>query len=276
MDDFQWNWGAGPVKDDEFRWNWAKANVDPSYKPQGPGIGSLLRAIHPDTQADAIQQMNNNLATDRANIETIAKQGARENDFVNKLYEQGMDEMKLQETMQGRKNADNRNILDAEKQYTAAPDEGSRQFWANRIKLLDPQNAESRIANLEGMRVETQKQNKLGKETLAKYSGRFKTPKEQEDAIKEVTKLYEEGDENGVKLNLDDYTKIVQTINGKLDLNTERSITAGNMRSANQTEKEIKNKNLKDKETWIKEYAKKYPGHTPDYYEERYKKAHKL
>ena len=44
MDDFQWNWGAGPVKDDEFRWNWAKANVDPSYKIQGPGIGSLLRA----------------------------------------------------------------------------------------------------------------------------------------------------------------------------------------------------------------------------------------
>lgn len=127
MDDFQWNWGAGPVKDDEFRWNWAKANVDPSYKIQGPGIGSLLRAIHPDTQADAIQQMNNNLAADRANIETIAKQGALENDIVNKLYEQGMDEMKLQETMQGRKNADNRNktaAMDIAMRALSTGDEG--------------------------------------------------------------------------------------------------------------------------------------------------------
>lgn len=105
MDDFQWNWGAGPVKDDEFRWNWAKANVDPSYKIQGPGIGSLLRAIHPDTQADAIQQMNNNLAADRANIETIAKQGARENDFVNKLYEEQADAERTANAAQGHKNA---------------------------------------------------------------------------------------------------------------------------------------------------------------------------
>ena len=100
MDDFQWNWGAGPVKDDEFRWNWAKANVDPSYKIQGPGIGSLLRAIHPDTQADAIQQMNNNLAADRANIETIAKQGALENDIVNKLYDEQADSIAKQNSSQ--------------------------------------------------------------------------------------------------------------------------------------------------------------------------------
>lgn len=236
----EWNFSKSPVNDSDFRWNWAKANVDPSYKPQGPGIGSLLMSLNPNTQQQGLQQINADMARDEAARDALLKQGARENDFVNKLYEQGMDEMKLQETMQGRVNADNRNILDAEKQYTAAPDEGSRQFWANRIKLLDPQNAESRIATLEGMRVETQKQNKLGKETLAKFSGRFKTPKEQEDAIKEVTKLYEEGDENGIKLNLDDYTKIVQTINGKLDLNTERNITAGNMRSNDRTQKQIK------------------------------------
>jgi hypothetical protein len=105
MDDFQWNWGAGPVKDDEFRWNWAKANVDPSYKIQGPGIGSLLRAIHPDTQADAIQQMNNNLAADRANIETIAKQGALENDIVNKLYDEQADSISKMNSKIGHMNS---------------------------------------------------------------------------------------------------------------------------------------------------------------------------
>ena len=120
MDDFQWNWGAGPVKDDEFRWNWAKANVDPSYKIQGPGIGSLLRAIHPDTQADAIQQMNNNLAADRANIETIAKQGALENDIVNKLYDEQAEAERTANAAQGHKNA----AMDIAMRALATGDEG--------------------------------------------------------------------------------------------------------------------------------------------------------
>ena len=236
----EWNFSKSPVNDSDFRWNWAKANVDPSYKPQGPGIGSLLMSLNPNTQQQGLQQINTDMARDAAARDALLKQGAAENKIIDELYNQDMDMKRLAETMKGRVNADNRNILDAEKQYTAAPDEGSRQFWANRIKLLDPQNAESRIANLEGMRVETQKQNKLGKETLAKFSGRFNTPGEQADAIKEVTKLYEEGDENGVKLNLDDYTKIVQAINGKLDLKTERSITAGNIKSNDNTQKQIK------------------------------------
>ncbi len=129
MEDFQWNWGAGPVKDDEFRWNWAKANVDPSYKIQGPGIGSLLRAIHPDTQADAIQQMNNNLATDRANIETIAKQGAAENDFVNKLYEEQAAAERTANAAQGHKNA----AMDLAMKALATGDEG--QINAARYNL---------------------------------------------------------------------------------------------------------------------------------------------
>jgi hypothetical protein len=197
-------------------------------------------SLNPNTQQQGLQQINDDMARDTAARDAVLKQGAAENKIIDELYNQDMDMKKLAETMQGRVNADNRNILDAEKQYTAAPDEGSRQFWANRIKLLDPQNAESRIATLEGMRGETQKQNKLGKETLAKYSGRFKDKDAQDDAIAEVTKLYEEGDENGVKLNTDDYTKIIQAINGKLDLNTERSINAGNMRSNDQTQKQIK------------------------------------
>ena len=236
----EWNFQKSPVNDSDFRWNWAKANVDPSYKPQGPGIGSLLMSLNPNTQQQGLQQINDDMARDTAARDALLKQGTAENKIIDELYNQDMDMKKLAETMQGRVNADNRNILDAEKQYTAAPDEGSRQFWANRIKLLDPQNAESRIQNLEGMRVETQKQNKLGKETLAKYSGRFKNKNDQDAAIDEVTKLYEEGDDNGVKLTTDDYTKIVQAINGKLDLNTERSITAGNMRSNDRTQKQIK------------------------------------
>lgn len=236
----EWNFSKSPVNDSDFRWNWAKANVDPSYKPQGPGIGSLLMSLNPNTQQQGLQQINDDMSRDTAARDAVLKQGAAENKIIDELYNQDMDMKKLAETMQGRVNADNRNILDAEKQYAAAPDEGTRQFWASRIKLLDPQNAESRIANLEGMRVETQKQNKLGKETLAKFSGRFNTPGEQADAIKEVTKLYEDGDENGVKLTLDDYAKIVQSINGKLDLSTERNITAGNMKSNDRTQKQIK------------------------------------
>ena len=222
-----------------FNWRWMLDSVQPQG-PTGGSVGALFKDMRdsmkggPGGNVDKAFAMNKALRDENVAYGNSLGDLEKENDKHNLAW------ANFENTKQGRVNADNRNILDAEKQYTAAPDEGSRQFWANRIKLLDPQNAESRIATLEGMRVETQKQNKLGKETLAKYSGRFKNKNDQDAAIAEVTKLYEEGDENGVKLNTDDYTKIVQAINGKLDLNTERSITAGNMRSNDNTQKQIK------------------------------------
>lgn len=270
MDDFQWNWGAGPVKDDEFRWNWAKANVDPSYKIQGPGIGSLLRAIHPDTQADAIQQMNNNLATDRANIETIAKQGAAENDFVNKLYDEQAAAERTANALEGHRSSWMQNYSDA----VAKGDKA-------RIKLLEQQATELFGNNAldiikEGQMVadKAKEQNynydKI-MESLPSTDRKFDNPEQRTDAIALVNEAEKNGD-----ITREQATKARSKINSIPDwttINTNMSIQA---HSQNRVNKSVENKNLKDKETWIKEYKAKYPGKSDAYYEERYKKAHKL
>ena len=74
----EWNFSKSPVNDSDFRWNWAKANVDPSYKPQGPGIGSLLMSLNPNTQQQGLQQINADMARDAAARDAVLKQGAAE------------------------------------------------------------------------------------------------------------------------------------------------------------------------------------------------------
>lgn len=193
MDDFQWNWGAGPVKDDEFRWNWAKANVDPSYKIQGPGIGSLLRAIHPDTQADAIQQMNNNLAADRANIETIAKQGARENDFVNKLYEEQAEAERTANAAQGHKNA----AMDLAMKALTSNDPG--QIAAARYNLeqqYGKEYADQIMATAEQNKKLTDKQMDKVNEELANIPGLYNSDTDKIAAQRRAYKLLSDGEIN--------------------------------------------------------------------------------
>ena len=91
----EWNFSKSPVNDSDFRWNWAKANVDPSYKPQGPGIGSLLMSMNPNTQQQGLQQINADMARDAAARDAVLKQGAAENKIINELYNQDMDKAKL-------------------------------------------------------------------------------------------------------------------------------------------------------------------------------------
>ena len=91
----EWNFQKSPVNDSDFRWNWAKANVDPSYKPQGPGIGSLLMSLNPNTQQQGLQQINADMARDTAARDAVLKQGAEENKIIDELYNQDMEMKKL-------------------------------------------------------------------------------------------------------------------------------------------------------------------------------------
>jgi uncharacterized membrane protein YcaP (DUF421 family) len=108
-------------------------------------------------------------------------------------------------------------------------------------------------------------------ESLPSTDRKFDNPEQRTDAIA----LVNEAEKNG-EITREQATKARAKINSIPDwttVNTNMSIQA---HSQNRVNKSVENKNLKDKETWIKEYAKKYPGHTPDYYEKRYKKAHQL
>lgn len=102
----EWNFSKSPVNDSDFRWNWAKANVDPSYKPQGPGIGSLLMSMNPNTQQQGLQQINADMARDAAARDAVLKQGAAENQIINELYNQDMDKAKLLDSQEKSKNAE--------------------------------------------------------------------------------------------------------------------------------------------------------------------------
>lgn len=101
----EWNFSKSPVNDSDFRWNWAKANVDPSYKPQGPGIGSLLMSLNPNTQQQGLQQINDDMARDTAARDAVLKQGAAENQIINELYNQDMDMKKLLDSQEKSRNA---------------------------------------------------------------------------------------------------------------------------------------------------------------------------
>lgn len=240
MDDFQWNWGAGPVKDDEFRWNWAKANVDPSYKPQGPGIGSLLRAIHPDTQADAIQQMNNNLATDRANIETIAKQGARENDFVNKLYDDQAAAERTANAEQGHKNA----AMDMAMKALATNDPG--QIAAARYNLENQygkEYADKVMTIAEQNKKLTDKQMDKVNEELANIPGLYDSDTDKIVAQRRAYKLLADG-----QINIDGYKAMLSKIGSAKTKEEMRLMANTNYNNENMIHKRRKKDQEKEKE----------------------------
>ena len=152
MEDFKWNFAQSnptPVNDTEFRWNWAKANVDPSYKVQSPGIGSLLRAINPETQSDAINQMNAEFARDNAAREMLMKQGAAENkileDLWNQNYKENYDSLQQAKNQTAKLNARN----DAIKNYANAlqsGDEAQIELAKTQIQSMFPEEAEGIFA----------------------------------------------------------------------------------------------------------------------------------
>lgn len=129
----EWNFQKSPVNDSDFRWNWAKANVDPSYKPQGPGIGSLLMSFNPNTQQQGLQQINADMARDAAARDAVLKQGAAENQIINELYNQDMDMKKLLDSQEKSRNAEQGHKNSWIEKYSKAVADGDERT----MKLLE-------------------------------------------------------------------------------------------------------------------------------------------
>ena len=108
-------------------------------------------------------------------------------------------------------------------------------------------------------------------ESLPSTDRKFDNPEQRTDAIA----LVNEAEKNG-EITREQATKARAKINSIPDWTTINLNMSKQAHSQNRVNKSVENKNLKDKETWIKEYKAKYPGKSDAYYEKRYKKAHNL
>ena len=196
----EWNFQKSPVNDSDFRWNWAKANVDPSYKPQGPGIGSLLMSLNPNTQQQGLQQINDDMARDTAARDAVLKQGAAENKIINELYNQDMDMKKLLDSQEKSRNAEQGHknaAMDLAMRALATNDPG--QIAAARFNLENQygkEYADQIMATAEQNKKLTDKQMIKVNEELANFPGLYESDTDKIVAQRRAYKLLSDGEIN--------------------------------------------------------------------------------
>ena len=108
-------------------------------------------------------------------------------------------------------------------------------------------------------------------ESLPSTDRKFDNPEQRDAAIAVVNQAEKDGE-----ITREQATKARTKINSIPDWTTININMSKQAHSQNRVNKSVENKNLQDKDKWIEDYKAKYPGHTDAYYEERYKKAHKL
>lgn len=271
----EWNFSKSPVNDSDFRWNWAKANVDPSYKPQGPGIGSLLMSMNPNTQQQGLQQINADMARDNAARDVVLKQGAAENQIIDELYNQDMDKAKLIDSQEKTKGSLEGHRSSWMQNYSDAVAKGDKA----RMDLLEQQAVDLfgenalQIINQGKLVADKAKEQNYNydkiMESLPSTDRKFDNPEQRKSSIS----IVDEAEKNGA-ITREQATKARTHINSIPDWTTININMGKQAHSQNRVNKSVEQKNVQDKESWIKKYQEE---HHVTYYEaeKRWKQSHK-
>lgn len=271
----EWNFSKSPVNDSDFRWNWAKANVDPSYKPQGPGIGSLLMSLNPNTQQQGLQQINADMARDAAARDAVLKQGAAENQIINELYNQDMDMKKLldsQEKTKGAKEGHKNSWIANYSKAVADGDGRTMKLLENEAVGLFGNNALEIINQGKIAADEAKEQNynydKI-MESLPSTDRKFDNPEQRGAAIAIVDEA-----EKNKKITREQATKARTHINSIPDWATINLNMSKQAHSQNRVNKSVVKENVNEKNSWVEKYMKEH--NVPKYEaEKRWEQSHK-
>lgn len=271
----EWNFQKSPVNDSDFRWNWAKANVDPSYKPQGPGIGSLLMSLNPNTQQQGLQQINDDMDRDTAARDAVLKQGAAENKIINELYNQDMDMKKLLDSQNKTKGALEGHRSSWMQNYSDAVAKGDKA----RMDLLEQQaislfgnNALQTINEGKMVANKAKEQNynydKI-MESLPSTDRKFDNPDQRNNAIAIVNQAEKDGE-----ITREQATKARTHINSIPDWATVNLNMSKQAHSQNRVNKSVVKENVNEKNSWVEKYMKEH--NVPKYEaEKRWEQSHK-
>lgn len=281
MEDFKWNWPKEPQPiTDDFKWNWAEAAV-PQYKSTGPGVGSLLMAMNPETRELGINMMNQALAQDRANRAELDKQGQEAVNFVNDLdkvaYERELNKQRIIDQQKGR--------ALQELGHQNAATQGLINAYANGNPYLIATAEKTAKANglsdefIEGVKnqyasdtadAKTKQDNFIALMLRPEFNSKFTTKKEKDAAIDILTEAINNGEIDAAK----GYAEIENIRKGRT-IGSEISESNIKAKAAAKTAEQIAQEKLAAKEAWINEWLKQNPGKTKYLAEQRWAQTHK-
>ena len=259
-----------------FNWRWMLDSVQPQG-PTGGSVGALFKDMRdsmkggPGGNVDKAFAMNKALRDENVAYGNSLGDLEKENDKHNLAWANFAESQnKTKGALEGHRSSWMQNYSDA----VAKGDKARMDLLEQQAVSLFGNNALQTINEGKMVANKAKEQNynydKI-MESLPSTDRKFDNPDQRNNAIAIVNQAEKDGE-----ITREQATKARTHINSIPDWATINLNMSKQAHSQNRVNKSVENENLKDKDKWIEEYAKKYPGHTPDYYEERYKKAHKL
>ena len=213
--DYRWLNNGNPDESESFKWNFMRDMVKPQMDIQGPGVGSLLYALNPETSELGLKQMDNELNLQLKANEDFDKRGQNALKFMEDRVQEDIKRKQLNNVDAGHFNSLMKTMVEA----LNSKDKATIDVIKDQIRRTVP-NAEKFIAQAE----KTSKLNDMQKSNYNKlYSEVIRGIYENPDAKEGAVKIVEENILNG-NINSDDGYKLIAEIRKSNDISTQAQI----------------------------------------------------
>ena len=243
--DYRWKLPdlVAPDMSDNFKWNFAKEMLQPQMDIEGPGVGSLLYALNPETSELGLKQMDNELNLQLKANEDFDKRGQNALKFMEDRVQEDIKRKQINNVDAGHFNSLMKTMVEA----LNSKDQATIEVIKDQIRRTIP-NAEKFIEQAEQTSKLNDKQksnyNKLYSEVIR---GIYANPDAKEDAVK----IVEENILNG-NINVDDGYKLIAEIRKSNDISTQAQIANINAQITNSAKKAVDKTNKEQFNAWLK------------------------
>lgn len=111
--DYRWLNNGNPDESESFKWNFMRDMVKPQMDIQGPGVGSLLYALNPETSELGLKQMDNELNLQLKANEDFDKRGQNALKFMEDRVQEDIKRKQLNNVDAGHANSMISNYITA-------------------------------------------------------------------------------------------------------------------------------------------------------------------
>lgn len=111
--DYRWLNSVNPDESESFKWNFMRDMVKPQMDIQGPGVGSLLYALNPETSELGLKQMDNELNLQLKANEDFDKRGENALKFMEDRVQEDIKRKQLNNVDAGHANSMISNYITA-------------------------------------------------------------------------------------------------------------------------------------------------------------------
>lgn len=256
---------APDITDENFKWKFAVENMKPRLDIQGPSVGSLLYAMNPMTSELGLKQMDSELNQQLNANENFDKRGDRALKFMEDRVQEDINKKKMQNVDAGHANSLLSN-------YTQAIQSGD----ATAIAMAEDQIRRT-FPNADAIMNQAKEQAALGKIQDDKYlelSSEIPDKWKNAEQRKAYTTKVQSDINDGLVTRKQGY-ELIGKANQTSDWGTINENTTRQAHAANTAAKSVKKANISEKDKWIEEQKKAYPGYSIEYWEKRWERAHK-